>query len=251
MSARRWPTCAVLAYLRTHPVTARTEPPPADSPEVLARITATLELVEIVARSLKRAAGRADLDELRSAGREGLLAAARAYDPAHGVPFRSFASYRIRGAMLDHMRRISTLSRPAYARLRAFERTQTVAEAQAEETPAGPATPERADALLAERLEASAFAMALGFLTASGGDALDDVEDSEPERGAERAVLLRQIEALVATRPEVEREALRLHYFEDLSLDEVGARLGLHKSWVCRVLARTIEALAKQVRDGP
>ena len=81
--------------------------------------------------------------------------------------------------------------------------------------------------------------------------ALDDVEDSDPEQGAERAVLLRQIEALVATRPEVEREALRLHYFEDLSLDEVGARLGLHKSWVCRVLARTIEALAKQVREGP
>jgi RNA polymerase sigma factor FliA len=246
----------MLAYRRTVHVSARTEPPPADSPEVLARITATLELVEIVARSLKRAAGRADLDELRSAGREGLLAAARAYDPAHGVPFRSFASYRIRGAMLDHMRRISNLSRPAYARLRAFERAQTLAEAQAEEAPGGsseasPATPERADALLAERLEASAFAMALGFLTARGGDALDEVEDSEPDRGAERAVLLRQIEALVATRPEVEREALRLHYFEDLSLDEVGARLGLHKSWVCRVLARTIEGLAKQVREGP
>lgn len=236
--------------------------PPADSPEVLARINATMELVELIAGSMKRTLRRVELDDLRSAGREGLLTAARAYDPAKGVPFRAYASFRVRGAMLDHVRRASNLSRPGLDRLRAFERAQIIAEAQAEDAVAGvaasrgqsgpgaptPMTPEQADALLSDRLAASAFAMALGFLTASGGEALEQIANPvESELVVERRLLLRQVEELMRARPVVEQQVLQMHYFEDLSLDEIGGRLGLHKSWVCRVLARTIESLARKL----
>jgi RNA polymerase sigma factor for flagellar operon FliA len=226
--------------------------PVADSAEVLALVTAHIDLVDIVARSTKRMSPRADFDDLVGSGREGLLGAARAFDPAHGVPFRSFASFRIRGAMMDHMRTSQNVSRGAIERIRAFEKAQQVSEVYAEEDAAlpGPRSPEEADKVLAERLAASAAAMAIGLLMASGGDAIDVVADNvDVEERLEQRILLGKIEKIMEERPEAEREILRLHYFEDLSLEEVGARLGLHKSWVSRVMTRAVEALARRLGD--
>src|SRR5208283_692178 len=62
---------------------------PTDSPDILARFHAELDLVDIVARQLVRTIGKAStLDDLRSFGREGLLKAARSFDASRGVPFR-------------------------------------------------------------------------------------------------------------------------------------------------------------------
>jgi len=224
----------------------------ADAPEVVALVTAHLDLVRIIARSTRRLASRADFDDLVGAGREGLLSAARSFDPAQGVLFKTFATFRIRGAMFDHLRVSQRVSRAAIERIRAFERAQELAETHAEEDAAKPApgTPEEADRLLAERLAATATAMALGMLASKGGDTVDNVaaHDDAVER-AERQVLLSRVADLLATRPEAEREMIRLHYFEDLSLEEIGSRLGLHKSWVSRVMARTVAMLGQALRD--
>jgi RNA polymerase sigma factor FliA len=227
--------------------------PTADTAEVLALVTAHIDLVDIVARSTKRLSPRADFDDLVGSGREGLLAAARAFDPTHGVPFRSFASFRIRGAMMDYMRTSQNVSRSAIERIRAFEKAQQVSEVHAEEDAALPAprTPEDADKVLAERLAASAAAMAIGLLMASGGDAIDAVADNvDVEERLEQRILLGKIEKIMEERPDAERQILRLHYFEDLSLEEVGARLGLHKSWVSRVMTRAVEALGRRLGES-
>lgn len=227
--------------------------PAADSGEVLTRVTAHLELVDIIARSTKRLSPRSEFDDLVGAGREGLLAAARAYEPSHGVPFRAFASFRIRGEMMDHLRRTQNVSRGALERVRAFQKAQELAVVHAEEDAAltSPRSPEDADRALAERLAASAAAMAIGLLGVRGGDTLDNVsDDADVELALERKLLLSKIESILATRPEAEREMIRLHYFEDLSLDEVGERLGLHKSWVCRVITRVVELLGKRLSDS-
>lgn len=225
----------------------------ADAPEVVALVTAHLDLVTLVARSTRRLSPRADMDDLVSAGREGLLSAARTFDPSQGVAFKVFASFRIRGAMIDHLRVSQRVSRGAMDRLRAFERAQQMSAGHAEESAAarGPKTPEEADKLLADRLAANAAAMALGMLSSKGGDAVDHVAEHEDANEiAERRVLLSRVEAILATYPENEREMIRLHYFEDLSLEEVGARLGIHKSWVSRVMTRTVEQLALKLRDA-
>jgi RNA polymerase sigma factor FliA len=227
--------------------------PTVDTPEVLALVTAHIDLVDIVARSTKRLSPRADFDDLVGAGREGLLGAARAFEKAHGVPFRSFASFRIRGAMMDYMRTSQNVSRSAIERIRAFEKAQQVSEVHAEDDAAlpGPRSPEDADKVLAERLAASAAAMAIGLLMASGGDAIDAVADNvDVEERLEQRLLLGKIEKIMEERPEAERQILRLHYFEDLSLEEVGARLGLHKSWVSRVMTRAVEALGRRLGES-
>jgi RNA polymerase sigma factor FliA len=69
--------------------------PPPDSPEVLARLAEGMDLVDLLARQLRRQFGpRVSYDDLGSQGREALLAAARSFDPDRGVPFRRWANLR-------------------------------------------------------------------------------------------------------------------------------------------------------------
>ena len=82
----------------------------ADSTEARERFHACLELVDIVARQIaKRLTFFVELDELLSSGREGLLDAARRYDPSRGVPFRAYANFRVQGAIYDGLRRTAGL----------------------------------------------------------------------------------------------------------------------------------------------
>ncbi|MBK8215556.1 MAG: sigma-70 family RNA polymerase sigma factor [Myxococcales bacterium] len=228
--------------------------PSPNDPAVSARVTENLDLVEKLARSTKRLTPRADFDDLVGAGRMGLLLAARAFDPTAGVPFRAYASHRVRGAMLDHVRRAGNLSRAGMSRVRAYEKAQEITLAAAEEDGArkAPLSPEDADRALAERLSACATAMAMSMLRTGGTDDLEHVpEERDPAAALEQKLLLGKIEDALAERPETEREIVRLHYFEDLTLEEIGARLGLHKSWVCRVLARVVGDLAKRLDRRP
>ena len=95
---------------------------PKDSPEVMARFNEALPAVKPIALRLRRTLGRsAEVEDLMSYGQGGLLEAARRFDPARGVPFRAFANFRIRGAMLDGIRQLSHLPRRVHERLKAFE----------------------------------------------------------------------------------------------------------------------------------
>ena len=79
-------------------------------------------LVHYLARRLHRTlADEADLDELVSAGMLGLLHAAEGFDTGRGLAFSTYAATRIRGAMLDELRRIDPLTRTARERVRHVE----------------------------------------------------------------------------------------------------------------------------------
>src|ERR1700690_4553925 len=94
---------------------------PADAPETVARIHEGMPYVEIIAREVRHPLGGVNLDDLRSAGNEGLVSAARSFDASLGVPFRRWANLRVRGAMLDAVRGLGYLPRRVHNRLRAIE----------------------------------------------------------------------------------------------------------------------------------
>src|SRR5687768_4519957 len=127
-----------------------------DSPEVLARVKEGLDLADILARQMKRQFGpHANIDDLASAGREALLAAARSFDPERGVPFRRWANIRMRGAMIETMRQQGRLPKRVYRQLRAIQAADFVHEAQAEEPP--PPSPEAADQKITDHLATAAM----------------------------------------------------------------------------------------------
>lgn len=213
-----------------------------------ARYAEGLEVVDLLARQLKKTAGAAlDEDDLRSAGQEALVHAARSFDPSLGVPFRRWANLRVKGAMFDAIRARGGIPRRLYRELRAREASLRVEEVQVEEgATQAPTTPEDADRLLGENLAASAMAMALSFLKMGGSDDTLLAKDEAPsaEEALSRAELEARLRALVLEQPEAERTLLQKHYFEDCTLEEAGRSLGLSKSWASRLHARAIANLA-------
>jgi RNA polymerase sigma factor FliA len=221
-----------------------------DSPEVLARIESTLPLVDTIAGQLRKQLGDAVMrDELVSFGREGLLAAARSFDPTLGVPFTRWANYRVRGAMLDGVRELGGLPRAVHRRLRGVAAAHHTLEGVAEEEARGRAsTPDEADTRLGAYLSGIATAVALGLLATpgDGGEAVDRAPSPEEQLGTSEA--LKVVREAVAELPEQERHMVTRHYFDDVRLDEAAAELGLSKSWGSRIHARALEAITRHMK---
>ncbi len=228
--------------------------PPTDSPEVLAHLHAGLDLVDMLARQLRRQCGSyVQVDDLASQGREALLAAARSFDPDRGVPFRRWANLRVRGSMVDAIRSQGHVPRRVYQKLRAIQAADQIHRAAAEHQATNPPkTPEQASAALEDQLGTAAMAMALGFLSMRSGEDLERAPDTNenPEAAVARQELLARIRDAIRERPEAERRLLERHYFDDVAFEETARELGLSKSWASRLHARAIEGVTKALKRG-
>lgn len=224
---------------------------PADAPETVARIHEGMPLVDMLAHQLRRQLGSVELDDLKSAGREGLVNAARSFDASLGVPFRRWANLRVRGAMIDAVRSQGVVPRRVHARLRAIEAGDRVSEAAAEEDSQRPATTAaEADARLDGYLAGLATAMAVGLLAESVGPDAEDVKDAaltaEDQLASHQMIAL--VRAALEKQPEAERHLVQRHYFDGVTFDEAAKELGLSKSWASRLHARAIEGLARELK---
>ncbi len=226
--------------------------------EILRRFEESLELVDVLARQIKRAVGGSvELDELLSFGREGLLDAARRFDPTRGVPFRGYANYRVRGAIIDGIRQLSRLPRRAYERLNGLAAATLTSEGAHEDVSAGAppgATTRHADAALAEHLAGMATAMAIGLVASPtrGEEGERTALDTSrtPEEALAREELLLLVRETIQELPFQEAELVRRHYLEGERFDYVAAELGLSKSWASRLHTRAIGRLSKRLRGA-
>jgi RNA polymerase sigma factor for flagellar operon FliA len=228
-----------------------------DQDVVRERVESALDLVDIVARQVFRAVGATvELDELKSFGREGLFDAARRFDPSREVPFRGYASFRVRGAIIDGVRSSARLPRRVHEKLNGLSAAQQTSEGAFEDTCApkqAGVTPAAADQALGQHLAAMATAMALGLVApiAKGEEgektALDLTED--PESLVARKEMAGLIRDAISDLPEQEATLVRRHYLEGDRFDQVAAELGLSKSWASRLHTRAIQKLTKRLRS--
>jgi len=226
----------------------------ADSPEALERFHGALDLVERIASQVSRALGfQVDRDDLLAYGREGLLEAARRFEPARGVPFRGYANYRVRGAMYDGVRQMSSPSRRLHEKLAALEAARQTSEGEAEfafadSAPKGDAAKETA---FDEHLAAVATAACLGFVT-EGSRVGRDVVTTEPnaEEAFAEAELLSVVSAAIGGLFDDEREIIRRYYFDGQRMEDIAAALSMHKSWASRIHTRAIARLTKRLRGA-
>ncbi len=229
---------------------------PKDTPEVLARFNEALPAVKPIAFRLRRTIGRAaEVDDLVSYGQSGLLDAARRFDPERGVPFRAFANFRIRGAMLDGVRQLSHLPRRVHERLKAFEKASSFSEGALEDlnasAPPGQ-TPLDRERRLVEHLAGMATAIALGLIAEPATDEQGEATvmapwQLSPEEHASRRQILEIVERGIESLPEQEAMLIRRHYIDGERFDRVAAELGFSKSWASRLHARAIGRLTKRL----
>jgi RNA polymerase sigma factor for flagellar operon FliA len=197
-------------------------------------------------------------DDLRSFGREGLLDAARKFDVSRGVPFRAYANFRVRGAIIDGIRSMAQLPRRAHERLSGMAAALRVSEGAADDSFASPAsrTPSRAqaDQALGEHLAAMAAAITVGLIAPPAlgeeGERIQLSTADNPEQAVGRAQLLALVADAIGQLPADEAQLVRRHYLEGERFDHVAQSLGLSKSWASRLHTRAMQRLAKRLRDS-
>src|SRR5512133_1405993 len=220
--------------------------------EVNERVLQHLDLVEEIARHVSRAIdGAIEFEELVAAGHEGLLDAARRFDPKRGVPFHAFAGFRIEGAIVDGVRKSSRLPRRMYARLVVFEATRALNEGESPSAlrPSGSyAHPPVAEKELSDQLAAMATA---SIIFHDSGIAPDNAAATQtnPEDAYAQAELLGIVRRAIDDLSEHEATVIRLYYFEGKSFETTAETMRISKPWANRLHARGIEILTKRLRD--
>jgi RNA polymerase sigma factor for flagellar operon FliA len=211
-------------------------------------VLAHLSLVKRVALHLKaRVPAFMDLDELIQVGMIGLLEAARAYDPTKGVDFENFAHSRVRGAMLDEVRRLSFLPRSAVAFNKSHNET---VHALASELGRTPTQAEIADFMgkdledfHKERGKAWQFeTYSLEVVTEEVMSIADDTSQ-QPEAIVEHAEFMDAVTAAIGDLPEREQLVMQLYYVEELNLKEIGEVLGVSESRISQILSTVVKKL--------
>jgi RNA polymerase sigma factor for flagellar operon FliA len=191
-----------------------------------------------------------DIDDLVAYGQIGLAEAARDFDPRRTGSFTTYAYYRVRGAIYDGLSKMSWFSRAQYARLRYAQRANELLAAD-NENATGEAKALEEEVGWFRDLVGS---LAVAYLSSSAREDDERGEisliDSAPlPPGVLMSEETRRIlHELIATLPEQESQLIRAAYFEGLTLQEAGARLGISKAWASRLHARGIERLGRSLR---
>jgi RNA polymerase sigma factor for flagellar operon FliA len=194
-----------------------------------------------------------DRDDLIGFGMIGLVQAADAWEPGRGLQFSTFAYTKIRGAILDELRRADFLPRGRRERVRELER----AVAELEQREGLPPSPERLSATLGLSLDEvdeillSAKSAACASLDAETGQELygllSDPSSSDPQGSAEWLEMKELLVAAIQALPEQEQTVITLYYAEDLLLREIAAVLGVTESRVSQIHTRALYRLNCQL----
>ena len=217
------------------------------------RLMEHIGLVKRVALHLKtRLPNFMEIDELIQVGTIGLLEAAKSFDNSKGVEFEIFARTRIRGAILDQVRKLSYLPRSAMVNIR--DHNEATA-ALSSELGREPSQTELAE-FMGKDLESfhKERTHAYRFQTVSlESQVMDDVEIpsneiNEPESELADAQLLTALEGSIESLPERDKTIISLYYVEEMNLKEIGAVLDISESRVSQILSSTVKKLRTHLK---
>lgn len=227
----------------------------ADTPPREELIAIGLPIVRRIAyRMARRLPASVDVDELISAGNEGLVVAAERFDPQRYPHFEPYAERRIRGAILDELRSWDPVTR--HGRRRMLEVSKAIRKLEAE-LGRPPEEDEVAAELGIELSEYQRLSMQLarGPMLGRLGQVEPDSVDSgldDPASLYSEAELRRRVAQAITQLPERTQTVLALYYQEDCTQAEIGQVLGVSESRVCQILgqaaARLRAILAKEER---
>ena len=209
-------------------------------------------LVKRVALHLKtRLPNFMELDELIQVGTIGLIEAAKSFDDKKGVEFEVFARTRIRGAILDQVRKLSYLPRSAIVSIRDHNQATALLSG---ELGREPTQSELAD-FMGKGLEDfhKERTHAYRFQTVSLESQLPGTVDSpasevnEPEANLEGSQMMEALAESIESLPEREKTIVALYYVEEMNLREIGAVLDISESRVSQVLSSIVKQLRQQL----
>jgi RNA polymerase sigma factor for flagellar operon FliA len=225
------------------------------------RVAACLPFVESLARRMASTMPHSiDLGDLVQDGVLGLIDAANRFDEKRGIKFETFAERRVRGAMIDALRR-DAWPRGVRRVRRELEaaREQLRRELGAEPTIEDLANRVGADVARLERtivristIESTSPMANLESIDSSTLPAvMVPSEPLSPHRLFEQTESRERVREALATLPERERKIITLYYFEEATMKQIGAAIGVNESRVSQLHARAISRLKAALLGKP
>lgn len=195
-----------------------------------------------------------DVEDLIQAGMIGLIEASRKFDAAQGASFETYAAIRIRGAIIDEIRRVDWMPRSLHRKSREVssaireieQRSGRAASANEVAKAVGMTADEYAD-LLGEA--ARGRVVSLDAQIEDSGEALIEGYHPSPQKHMERAAFRKQLASAIADLPEREKLALSLYYEQDLNLREIGEVMGVSESRVSQIHGQAMLRLRSRLSD--
>ena len=226
---------------------------------VLAHLSLVKYLAGRLAVKLPAFVGQEDLE---SYGIFGLLEAVEKFNPDLGVTFKAYAYSRIRGAMIDEIRKLNWIPRTLWQKIQFLNNTRERMQKELGEQVPNTTLAEAMGITVAElyKLEGQINLLSLSSLdetvsVADGervrwGDMIHDPESPDPldliEKEESRRLLVEAIEEL----PDKDRTVLALYYQEELTLKEIGKVLEVSESRVCQLHTRALNRLRSKLEQA-
>jgi RNA polymerase sigma factor for flagellar operon FliA len=219
------------------------------------RVAAGLPFVESLARRVASSMPNSiELSDLVQDGMIGLIDAVRRYDEARGIKFETFAERRVRGAMIDALRR-DAWPRGVRRQRRELEAAR---EQLRKELGAEPSLADLAKKMGSneERLgrtivrintieQTSPLSAAENADNSTLPAALVPSEPPAPDRAFEEQEVKDRIRAAIASLPPRERKVIGLYYYGEATMKQIGAEIGVNESRVSQLHARAVQRLRK------
>ncbi len=219
-----------------------------------------LPIVRFLARRIhERLPQHVDIEDLVSAGVVGLMDAFAKFDPAKKVQFRSYAQFRIRGAILDSLRTLDWSPRELRRKGRAVEEAIRSLTARLGHAPGEPDVAAEMGLGLEEyqQLLGDLKGLEIGTLHMernedSGEEELAYVPghpEEDPLFRCLRGELEDRLADGIAHLPDRERLVMTLYYYEEMTMREIGLALGVVESRVSQVHASAVVHLRAALKD--
>ena len=202
-------------------------------------------------------------EDLESAGVIGLIEAMERFDPAKQTKLKTYAEFRIRGAMIDEIRSMQWASRDVKRKIGEVRRAFEELEMKLHRCPEEEEVAQHLGIQLQELYNITRAINSIsivGFedISASYSDGNTDFLDCLADHSSvdqltnlahqeTKDELVQSIDSL----PEKERMVLTLYYYEELTMKEVGSILGLSESRVCQIHGKAIRRLKKKFQKNP
>jgi RNA polymerase sigma factor for flagellar operon FliA len=219
-----------------------------------------LPVVRFLARRIhERLPQHVDIEDLVSAGVVGLMDAFAKFDPDKKVQFRSYAQFRIRGAILDSLRTLDWSPRELRRKGRAVEEAIRVLTARMGRAPGEGDIAAELGVSLEEyqQLLGELKGLEIGTLHVERNEESGDEElayvpgkpEEDPLFRALKSELHERLTEAISRLPDRERLVMTLYYYEEMTMREIGLALGVVESRVSQVHASAVVHLRAALRD--
>jgi len=194
-----------------------------------------------------------DIEELVQIGMVALIEAARTFEDRDQAAFATYATVRVRGGMIDALRKQATMCRSALKRRRELNAARNQLSATLGRPPTDSELAAHFEVSLGEIQDAIAATQGVRY------ESMDEVysdhsmwfADEEPDafQKLHSADMRRALVAAIGDLPEREAQVLQLYFVEELNLEEIGQTLGVGAARVCQIKKAALQKVRKSLGD--